>query len=154
MAFDLEHADRFVIDMPAGTGRTRLVQRLMRPTVEFDTIEHAKPEPVKPTTPTVELLTLHYAAGYLNVTTDQVLAFIADGSLDYINVGRGKKRRRYRFSKQDLDAFIEHRRQREAVPCRSTKSVASTNSISGSRVIGFSALRAAQLAKKQKPSKR
>ena len=93
----------------------------------LDSGEDAEPvEPVKrrkadiPDSDTA-LLTLDQAAAYLNITDDQVAAFVADGTLDYINVGRGKKRPRYRFTKQDLDAFIERRRQKE-VPCLSTRS--------------------------------
>ena len=91
-------------------------------------VEPVEPEPVKrtrkrkvsiPDDHVPELLTLDQAAAYLNITDEQVAAFIADGTLDYINVGRGKKRPRYRFTKQDLDAFIERRRQRE-VQCLST----------------------------------
>ncbi len=40
------------------------------------------------------LLTLREAAAYLNITDEQVAAFVADGALDYINVGRGNKRPR------------------------------------------------------------
>ena len=101
-----------------------------------------------------ELLLLDDAAAYLNVTDDQVSAFVADGTLDYINVGRGTKRPRYRFTKQDLDAFIDRRRQKE-VECRSTKNRTprSITSTSNTKVIGFTARRAAQLAGKPKPSK-
>lgn len=107
------------------------------------------PENVAP-----ELLTLDQAATYLNITADQVAAFVQDGALDYINLGRGKKKRRIRFTKQDLDAFIEHRRQRE-VQCLSTgpSSRRSTPSTSGTVVSDFLGLRAAQLARKPKPSK-
>ncbi len=86
------------------------------------------------------LLTLDQAAAYLNITDDQVAAFVADGTLDYINVGRGKKRPRYRFTKQDLDAFIERRRQKE-VAClstskRSPRSTTSTSKLRGHRFHG------------------
>ena len=67
-----------------------------------------------------ELLTIDQAAAYLDITDDQVAAFVQDGELSYINMGRGKKRARYRFTIPDLQAFIEHRRRRE-VFCRSTK---------------------------------
>ena len=89
-----------------------------------------------------ELLTLDQAAAHLNITDEQVVAFVADGTLGFVNVGRGKSRPRYRFSKQDLDAFIEHRRQKE-VPCPSTRSRTrrSTTSTSGTVVIGFTARR-------------
>jgi excisionase family DNA binding protein len=103
---------------------------------------------------TPELLTIDQAAVYLNITDEQVSAFIADGSLDYINVGRGSTRPRIRFTKQDLDAFIDRRRQREAA-CPSTKSRTrrTTTSTSNSVVVGFVDRRNAQRAAKPKPSK-
>ena len=52
-------------------------------------------EPVEPANSDDGLLTLDQAAAYLNITDEQVAAFIADGTLDYINVGRGNKRPRY-----------------------------------------------------------
>ena len=101
------------------------------------------------------LLVIGQAAAYLGITDDQVAAFVQDGELSYINVGRGKKRARYRFTIPDLQAFIEHRRRRE-VFCQSTspKSRRTTTSTARSEVIGFMAARAAQLGKKPKPSKR
>ena len=101
-----------------------------------------------------ELLLLDDAAAYLNVTADQVAAFVQDGELDYINVGRGIKRPRYRFTKQDLEEFIERRRQRE-VQCLSTNQPKSPFYHFDFQigVIGFTALRTAQLARKPKPSK-
>jgi excisionase family DNA binding protein len=112
-------------------------------------------QPVEPVRQDAVLLTLDEAAAYLNITAEQVSAFIADGTLDYINVGRGKRRPRIRFTKQDLDAFIERRRQREVI-CRSTSPATRriTTSISSSKVIGFTARRAALLAGKPKPTKR
>jgi excisionase family DNA binding protein len=101
------------------------------------------------------LLMIGQAAAYLGITEDQVAAFVQDGELDYINVGRGKKRARYRFTIPDLDAFIERRRRREVL-CRSSESRTPRiiTSTSSTKVIGFTALRAAQLAGKPKPSKR
>jgi excisionase family DNA binding protein len=100
------------------------------------------------------LLTLDEAAQHLNVTADQVTAFVQDGELRYINVGRGKKRPRVRFTIEDLDEFIETRRRRD-VACQSTKNPThrSTTSTSKSEVIGFTALRAARLAKTPSGSK-
>jgi excisionase family DNA binding protein len=100
------------------------------------------------------LLMIDQAAAYLNVTEDQVAGFVQDGELSYINMGRGKKRARYRFTKSDLDAFIEQRRRRE-VFCQSTnpKSRRSTTTPSRSVVVGFTARRNARLAGKQKPSR-
>jgi excisionase family DNA binding protein len=108
-------------------------------------------EPVKPA---AELLTVDQAAAYLGITDDQVAAFVRDGSLDYINVGRGTKRPRIRFTKPDLDGFIDRRRQKEVV-CLSTKRKTrrSITSTSNSVVVGFVDRRNAQRAAKPKPSK-
>jgi hypothetical protein len=102
-----------------------------------------------------ELLLIDQAAAYLGTTSDQVAAFVQGGELSYINLGRGKKRARYRFTIPDLQEFIERRRRREVL-CRSTspKSHRTTTSTSRSEVIGFMAARAAQLAGKPKPTKR
>jgi hypothetical protein len=99
------------------------------------------------------LLTMEQAATRLNVTHDELAGFVRDG-LPYINVGRGKQRPRIRFTKQDLDQFIEQRRQREA-SCPSTKgrTASSITTISSLKVIGFAARRNELLAKKLKPSK-
>jgi excisionase family DNA binding protein len=100
------------------------------------------------------LLVIGQAAAYLGITDDQVAAFVQDGELSYINLGRGKKRARYRFTIPDLQAFIEHRRRREVL-CRSTSPTGRRSILSTSSTVvsDFSALRAAQLAKKPKPSK-
>lgn len=101
-----------------------------------------------------ELLTLHYAAGYLGISADQVAGFVADGTLPYINVGRGKKKPRIRFAKPDLDHFIEQRRQREVkCPSIGPSNRRSIRLTSGTVVSDFLALRAAQLSKKPKPSR-
>jgi excisionase family DNA binding protein len=101
------------------------------------------------------LLMIGQAAAYLGITDDQVAAFVQDGELGYINLGRGKKRARYRFTIPDLQDFIERRRRREVL-CRSTspKGHRTTTSTSRPEVIGFMAARAAQLGKKPKPTKR
>jgi excisionase family DNA binding protein len=115
----------------------------------------APPEAVPTPKRDSELLTIDEAAEYLNLTADQVRAFIADGELRYINVGRGKKRPRMRFTKADLNEFIERRARRDA-PCQSTNTSGrhSISSISKSPVVGFAAARAAHLAKTPKNSKR
>ncbi|WP_456628956.1 helix-turn-helix domain-containing protein [Bradyrhizobium sp. URHC0002] len=96
-------------------------------------------------------LSINDAAQYLGITSDQVRAFIDDGELKYINVGRGKKRPRIRLTKADLDEFIERRTQRESPSCPSTNQRSqrrTTGSTSKSEADGFMARRAAQLAKK------
>ena len=66
------------------------------------------------------LLTLKEAAGRLQMTPDQVTAFVDDGKLCYINVGRGKLKRRFRFAESDIEQFQADRRIRET-PCQSSK---------------------------------
>jgi len=111
-------------------------------------------EPVEQIKPTAELLTVDQAAAYLNVTADQVTAFVQDGELQYINVGRGKRKPRIRITTQDLDEFIERRTRRE-FRCRSTSTQGrhSITTPSKSVVVGFTAQRNARRAAKLKPSK-
>lgn len=115
--------------------------------------DEAQPTPKAAAPP--KLLSVNEAAQHLTVTADQVKAFAKDGELRYIDLGRGKHRPRMRFTIADLDEFIE-RRQRRDVPCQSTGKATRriSTSISKPVVIGFTALRAAHLAKKPKSSKR
>jgi hypothetical protein len=100
-------------------------------------------------------LSLEDGARYLDITPDQFRAFVKDGEIDYINVGRGKKRPRMRFTIEDLNDFIERRKRRDTACLSTGKSTRhSTISTSSSNVVGFSARRAAQLARKPKSSKR
>ena len=101
-----------------------------------------------------DLLNRKQAAKRLDVSEDQVTGLVLDGELRYINVGRGKKRPRMRFTVADLDEFIERRTRRD-VPCLSTKNPTRpiTTSTSKSEVIGFTARRNARLAKTPTSSK-
>jgi excisionase family DNA binding protein len=101
------------------------------------------------------LLTARQAAQHLNVTPEQLLAHVHDGTLRGINVSRGSKRGRWRFTRADLDQFKASRTQEQ--PCPSTPQRnrrASTGTISNCKVIGFTARRALLLAAKPKNSKR
>jgi hypothetical protein len=51
-------------------------------------------------------------AGILKVTPEQVTRHVRDGELAYVNVGRGGKRPRMRFTEADLTEFIERRKRR------------------------------------------
>jgi hypothetical protein len=124
----------------------------------IDGVSVAKPKPAEtgenePPARQDGLFTMREAAAHLNVTDDQLAGFVRDG-LPYINVGRGKQRPRIRFTKQDLDAFIEQRRHRETA-CRSTngRTARTTTTTSNLKVIGFAARRNELLAKMLKPSK-
>jgi excisionase family DNA binding protein len=102
------------------------------------------------------LLTTRQAAQHLSITTEQLLAHVHDGTLRGINVSRGRKRGRWRFTRADLDAFKASCISQEQ-PCRfsSPKNPRRiTGSLSKSSVVDFSALRAARLARKPSGSKR
>jgi hypothetical protein len=92
-------------------------------------------------------LTPQETALRLNITTDQLAAFTADGEISYINVGRGKKRPRRRYTEQDIQEFLERRRRREVCLSTATSVPRTTSSISRSTVIGFMAQRNARRAK-------
>ena len=98
---------------------------------------------------TDELFDSKEAAADLRITVDQLLKFVHDGEIGYVNVGRGRKRPRYRFRRDDLEDFKERRRRREA-PCPSirTRVPRTTVSTSSSVVVGFMAQRAARHARK------
>jgi excisionase family DNA binding protein len=102
------------------------------------------------------LLTARQAAQHLSITVEQLLALVHDGTLSGINVSRGKKRGRWRFTRADLDAFKASRIRQEQ-PCRfsSPKNPRRiTGTVSKSSVVDFSALRAARLARTPSGSKR
>jgi hypothetical protein len=102
--------------------------------------------------PDALLLSPPEAADRLGVTVEQLTGFVSDGDLPYVNVGRGKKRPRYKFKPSDIDALIEARQTRE-VPCPSTNPKnrpRTSGTTSKSVVVGFTALRAAQLAARRK----
>lgn len=99
------------------------------------------------------LLTPKQAADRLTITVDQLSGLVQDGEITYINVGRGKKRPRRRYTIPDLDDFEERRRRREACQFTRPKSRPSISTISKSEVVGFTARRNALLEKKRKNSK-
>jgi excisionase family DNA binding protein len=97
------------------------------------------------------------AAARLGITVEQLLAHVEDGALRYINVGRGQKKPRYRFSETDLNEFISTRSTLEQRLCPSSspkRASRITGTASKSNVVGFSALHAASLAKRPRGSKR
>jgi excisionase family DNA binding protein len=96
-------------------------------------------------------MTLKDAAARLNTTTDQVKSLVRDGKLKYINIGTGKIKPRYRFAETDIDDFEQQQRVREEPSCRFSNRKSQRHiigSTSSSQVVGFTALRDAQLAKK------
>ncbi|WP_225048903.1 helix-turn-helix domain-containing protein [Bradyrhizobium barranii] len=93
------------------------------------------------------------AAERLGVSVKTLNGYVRDGELRYINVGRGRKKQRRKFTDEDLDELIERRTRRD-VPCQSTstKTAPSTISTSSTRVLAFTALRDAQAGARPKPS--
>lgn len=57
------------------------------------------------------LLTVEQAAEYLSCSEANLYALIEAGDLPYVRVGR---RKGYRIDRQDLDAFIESRKQQKS----------------------------------------
>jgi excisionase family DNA binding protein len=100
------------------------------------------------------LLTARQAAQHLNITVEALLAHVHDGTLRAINISRGRKRGRYRFTPADLDAFKASRITQDS-PCRFTsgKPARTTISTSSSKVIGFAEVQARRLAAKRMHSK-
>ena len=93
------------------------------------------------------------AAERLGVSVKTLNGYVRDGELRYINVGRGTKKLRRKFTDEDLEELIQRRAQRD-VPCQSTstRTARSTTTISNSRVIGFTALRDARANERLKHS--
>jgi hypothetical protein len=102
-----------------------------------------------------QLFDLRQAAKKLGISEEQARGLVQDGELQFINVGRGKKRPRMRFTEADLDELIVRRRQkREQCLYTNRKSHRFTSTTSKPEVIGFMARRNAQLARTPKSSKR
>ncbi|TPQ33622.1 hypothetical protein C2U70_18975 [Bradyrhizobium guangdongense] len=103
----------------------------------------------------MELLDIKETARRLNTSPEHVRGLVEDGRLRFVNIGRGAKRPRYRFTDIDVADFIESNRRLEEAPCQFSRSrgVRTTNSISSSVGVGFTAQRNARVAKRQKSSK-
>ena len=99
-----------------------------------------------------KLLTVDEIADALDTTKEHVIGLVHDGKLKYINVGRGTKRPRYRFTPDDLAEFVEANRKREEIPCPflRPRTRRSFNTNSNSKVIGFAQLRAQRTDAKRK----
>src|SRR5271165_2204110 len=95
-----------------------------------------------------DLMDSKEAARRLSITEEQLGALVQDGEISYINVGRGKKRPRRRYTEEDLAEFLERRRRREA-SCQYTRTSGprSTLTTSSSTVVGFMAQRNARTGK-------
>jgi excisionase family DNA binding protein len=118
-------------------------QRLLDHLADASYSAWVKDQQVKSAPDPNALLTVEQVAKRLNITDDQVLAFAHDASLKYIDVGRGDKVPRYRFSTEDVEAFQENRTYRATTswPSISTKrNRRTTNTTSTSTVVDFTAL--------------
>lgn len=100
------------------------------------------------------LLTPKEAAARLAITVKHLTELIRTGAIAYINVGRGNKNPRRRFTEADIEDFIERHRRREVClpPTRNIRRRSS--SISDMGFPSFTALRAARLAEKLEKQKR
>ena len=98
------------------------------------------------------LKTPKQAAERLQISVEQLIGFVRDGELRYVNLGRGKKRPRRMFTDDDLEELIERRKRKEATGCLSTDqpSRRTGNSTSKSEVIAFTARPSARSAEKPK----
>lgn len=91
---------------------------------------------------TNSLLSPKQAAAELQMTLKTLRGHVADGTIAYVITGRGKKRPRYAFAPEDLEAYRSHQRRRN-LPCQPTGRAAqrSMSSIFATNVVGFSARR-------------
>lgn len=93
------------------------------------------------------------AADHLGISPKTLRGHVHDGSLGYIVVGRGSKRRRIKFDRIDLDDFKQNHRRQETPPCHSSakaRYAGATTSTSKSGVLDFAALSAARTTAKRK----
>ena len=86
------------------------------------------------------LRTPKQAAELLQTSVAQVIGLVRGGELKYVNIGRGKKKPRIRFTDDDLDELIERRKRREGCLSTSLQNRRIGNTTSKSEVIAFSAL--------------
>src|SRR5262249_55389508 len=75
------------------------------------------------------LKTAAQAAAKLNCSIKTLNGHVASGALHYVDIGRGKKRRRPRFADADLNDFIANQ-TRKVTPCPSTAGRARPTGIS------------------------
>jgi excisionase family DNA binding protein len=90
------------------------------------------------------------AAQELGISIKTLRGHVEDGSLPFINIGRGKKYRRMAFDPADLEDF-KLRRKETICPSTSIRTRPSTTTTSGSKVIGFMARLSALTAEKPRP---
>src|SRR6266581_8213548 len=149
-----DHANAVAATLAAAESSRRLVRTFA------DVFLNSAQRPIpKPAAPRVRfpiangLRTPAEAAARLQISAKQLRAFVRSGELRYVNVGRGSKKPRIRFTDADLTEFIAARTQRNNPPCPSTnlRTRRTTFMTSSSEVIGFQARRNARAAEKPKP---
>jgi hypothetical protein len=98
------------------------------------------------------LLTPKMAAHHLGISVKTLTGHADDGEIRYIDSGRGKKKIRRKYTRDDLEEFKERRARRDT-PCQSTgtRKARSTTMTSNTNVVGFTALRDARTSAKLKP---
>ena len=97
------------------------------------------------------LLTAAEAALDLECDEEQLIAFIRDGELHYVNLGRGSKRPRYRLQKKMSPRSSSNAKREGAnVGLIERRSRHTCSTTSKSVVGGFMARRAAQISGKPK----
>ncbi|WP_367184945.1 helix-turn-helix domain-containing protein [uncultured Bradyrhizobium sp.] len=89
----------------------------------------------------------------LKVSVKTLDGYADAGEIRYVDLSRGGKNKRRRYTPEFVEEFISRRTRRD-VPCPSTapKARRSTTTTSKSNVIGFTARRAMLASEKQKNS--
>jgi excisionase family DNA binding protein len=95
------------------------------------------------------LLTIKQAAAALGCSERTLGGHVREGSIRYVDVGRGKQRRALRFAPEDIEAF---KAQHRGTSCRSPSEAKSGTSSLSTEVVDFAALRAALRGGRPKPS--
>ena len=88
----------------------------------------------------------------LGVSLKTLDDYADDGEIRYIDLARGGKNKRRRYTEEFIAEFLERRTRRDVKQCPSTgpKAPRTTTSTSGSNVLGFMAQRARRISEKQK----
>jgi excisionase family DNA binding protein len=96
-----------------------------------------------------QLIGFREAGNRMGVSADTVKGYVDDGELSYVNVGRGKKKKRRKIDPDDLDTFIEQRKHK-GTQCISIGTAGSTTRKSGTRAGNLFDLQDARLVERQR----
>jgi hypothetical protein len=72
------------------------------------------------------------AARRLDMSETTLRGHVRAGDIAYVAIGLGKKRKRIKFTPDDIEAFKREQRRREIAPCQSTSPRAVGSSARGS----------------------